>query len=269
MTFRALVLDIDGTLLDSQGLLRPRVLAALDAVREAGIILLVATALPQRFARTKLAAAPGLCDRGVFLGGAHLVDDPTGYSHEVHFAPTVAPALIHSLLEADPELQILVQTGPDHHALRLPLPEEVLAAWGYPPDALIPFSRAGAGPCAKIVAWHERLDLRPLCTTLQSRFAGRAWLYPSEDGHWVQATAWEATKGQGLLRLLTHLGIVPADVAALGDDLPDVDMFQVAGLAVAMGNAPACVQAEAAWVTATCDQDGAALAVERLLGPLA
>lgn len=266
MPYRAFALDIDGTLLDSQGILRPRVVAALQAAREAGVLLLMATLMPQRFARTKLAAVPDLCARGVFLGGAHLVDEPTGFSRQIHIAPGVAGELVQSLSEADPALQILVQAGPDHYALRLPLPEDALANWGYPPEGVIPFARACGGPCAMIVAWHERLDLRPLCAGLQNRFAGRARLYPSGGGHRLQATAWEATKGQGLLQLLAHLGIAPGDVAALGDDLPDLDLFRAVGTAVAMGNAPALVQDEAAWVTATCDEDGAALAIERLLG---
>jgi hypothetical protein len=266
MVYRAFAFDVDGTLLDSQARLRPRVLAALEALRQTGALLLVATAVPQRFARAKLAEAPFLCERGVFLGGAHVVDDAGGFCRQVQMDAAAAQGLIEGLAAADPALQILVQTGPDHHALRLPMPGDVLASWGYPPEALIPFEETLGAPCAKIVAWHESLDLHPLCKELQGRLEGRARLFPSENGHWLQATAWEADKGRGLLALLEHLGIFPAETVALGDELPDVDMFRVVGVSVAMGNAPAAVQAEATWVTASCDEDGVALAIERLMG---
>ena len=265
MAPQAFLFDLDGTLLDSQGCLRPRVRAALEALQRTRAVLAVATELPQRFARTKLAEQPALAHRGVFLGGAHVADDATGLNHQVHLSAQATQELIESLAAADPALQILVQTGPDHHALRLPMPDDILANWGYPPEALIPFAQTLGSPCAKIVAWHEHLDLRPLCAELQARLGGLARLYPSADGRWLQATAWEADKGRGVLRLLEHLGIAPADAVALGDELPDLDMFRVVGTSVAMGNAPAAVQAAATWVTASCDEDGAALAIERLL----
>ncbi len=265
MSYRAFAFDIDGTLLDSQTRLRPRVVAALEELRRTQAVMLLATALPQRFARAKLAEAPYLCQRGVFLGGAHVVDEIGGFCRHARLPRETSQGLLAGLAAVDPALQILVQTGPDHHALRLPMPEAVLASWGYPPEALIPFAEVQAGPCAKIVAWHESLDLRPLCSELQERLRGQARLFASEDGRWLQATAWEANKGSGLLALLEHLDIAPAEAVALGDELPDLDMFRVVGASVAMGNAPAAVQAEATWVTATCDDEGVAVAIERLL----
>ncbi len=266
MTYRAFVFDISGTLLDSQGVLRPRVVAALESLRQTGALLLTATSLPQRFARGQLAAAPYLCDRGVFLAGAHLVDEPTGFDRQIPFAPEAGRELIEALCEADPALQVLVRSGPDLHGLRLPVPADEWASWGYPAGSLIPFQEACQRPCIQIMAWHESLDLRSLCAELERQFEGRARLFTANHGRFLQATAWEATKGQGLLQLLEHLGIAPADAVAMGDDLPDVDMFRLVGTSIAMGNAPTALQDEATWVTASSDEDGVALAIERLLG---
>jgi len=51
---------------------------------------------------------------------------------------------------------------------------------------------------------------------------------------------------------------------AIGDMDNDVAMLQMAGLGIAMGNAPVNVQAEADWVTDTNNRDGVAVAIERL-----
>ncbi len=264
MLHRAICFDIDGTLLDSRGVLRPRVVQALHALHDSGTILLVATAVPQRFARLKVAQAPFLCQTGVFMGGAHLVDESTGLSYQARMDREITQDLVRSLADQHSDLQILLQVDADYHALRFPLPNETPEAWGYAADALLPFDEALTRPCLKIVAWDEERDLTPTLADLQARLAKQVSLFPSEDGRGMWASACGVDKGSGLLRLLAHLQIAPAETAVIGDHIPDVDMFRVAGTSIAMGNAPAAVQAEATWVTASNDDDGVVCAIERL-----
>lgn len=74
-----------------------------------------------------------------------------------------------------------------------------------------------------------------------------------------------ATKGSGLAALATSLGISATDGAAIGDGENDLPMFAWAGTAIAMGNAPASVRAACKWTTASCEEAGVALAIDRLL----
>jgi Cof subfamily protein (haloacid dehalogenase superfamily) len=71
-------------------------------------------------------------------------------------------------------------------------------------------------------------------------------------------------KATALLDLCQQLGITPSEMIAIGDMDNDVAMLQMAGLGIAMGNAPVNVQAEADWVTDTNNRDGVAVAIERL-----
>ena len=71
-------------------------------------------------------------------------------------------------------------------------------------------------------------------------------------------------KATALLALGQQLGIAPSEMIAIGDMDNDIAMLQMAALGIAMGNAPANVQAEADWVTSTNNQDGVAVAIERL-----
>jgi hydroxymethylpyrimidine pyrophosphatase-like HAD family hydrolase len=59
------------------------------------------------------------------------------------------------------------------------------------------------------------------------------------------------------------MALQPENVMSIGDDFTDVEMFQYAGISVAMGNAPVEVKAYADWVTASVEDDGVAQAVER------
>jgi Cof subfamily protein (haloacid dehalogenase superfamily) len=72
-------------------------------------------------------------------------------------------------------------------------------------------------------------------------------------------------KATALSSLGKRLGISASEMIAFGDMDNDIAMLQMAGLGIAMGNAPVDVQAVADWVTDTNNRDGVAVAVERLL----
>jgi Cof subfamily protein (haloacid dehalogenase superfamily) len=72
-------------------------------------------------------------------------------------------------------------------------------------------------------------------------------------------------KSTALLALEQRLGITPTEMIAIGDMDNDIAMLQMAGLGIAMGNAPDHVKAQADWVTDTNNRDGVAIAIERLL----
>jgi Cof subfamily protein (haloacid dehalogenase superfamily) len=71
-------------------------------------------------------------------------------------------------------------------------------------------------------------------------------------------------KAEALKQLAAILGLDLSQFAAIGDGLNDIEMLREAGLGIAMGNASDAVKSVADWVTGTNDQDGVALAVQRL-----
>lgn len=70
------------------------------------------------------------------------------------------------------------------------------------------------------------------------------------------------SKGRALEALAARLGCTMANVMAVGDSDNDLSMLRMAGLGVAMGNAPAHIRAAADAVTADNIEDGAARAIE-------
>lgn len=73
------------------------------------------------------------------------------------------------------------------------------------------------------------------------------------------------TKGTGLLSLCRHLSIDPDEVVSVGDGENDIDAFNVAGIGVAMGNAPDNVKKHADFLTHDNAHDGCALAIEKFM----
>ncbi len=73
----------------------------------------------------------------------------------------------------------------------------------------------------------------------------------------------EANKGEALLKLAARLGIPAGNTMAIGDGLNDLSMIRDAGVGVAMRNACPEILSAADEVTAGCDEDGVALAIEK------
>lgn len=76
----------------------------------------------------------------------------------------------------------------------------------------------------------------------------------------------EAQKGIALETLASSMGVEMRDVMALGDNLNDVSMLKMAGLAVAMENAEEEVKEICGYRTKTNKEHGVAVAIEEMLG---
>lgn len=75
----------------------------------------------------------------------------------------------------------------------------------------------------------------------------------------------EANKGNALRALCQHLDIALEDVMAIGDNHNDMDMIVVAGESVAMGNAVDALKQAAKHQTTTHNEDGVSVIVEKLV----
>lgn len=70
-------------------------------------------------------------------------------------------------------------------------------------------------------------------------------------------------KVAGIRRFMAENGILPEELMAFGDGENDIGMLQLAGVGIAMGNAPDCVKAAADEVTDGVDDNGIANALRR------
>jgi len=77
----------------------------------------------------------------------------------------------------------------------------------------------------------------------------------------------ETNKGKALTFLAGHFGINKDEICVIGDSENDINMFEAAGISIAMGNAREEVKAKATFVTASNDEDGVAVAIEDIIIP--
>ena len=80
----------------------------------------------------------------------------------------------------------------------------------------------------------------------------------------IEFTSAGICKGEALKFVSRYRAIPMERIMAIGDNLNDVTMVQAAGFGVAMGNAIPELKEKADWVTAVNDEDGLALAIEKM-----
>ena len=72
-------------------------------------------------------------------------------------------------------------------------------------------------------------------------------------------------KGMALRFIAEKLGFNMKEVMAIGDNLNDMEMLQNSGIGVAMGNSVEALKEQADRITLSCDEDGAAIAIEEII----
>ncbi len=263
MRYRALAVDLDGTLLHSDDRVTERSLRALRAAEAAGLRIIIATArwyqLAQRVARDIEAKDPVIACAGAHV--RRLVDEhdlldlrlPEAFAEELYAILDSRRCL--AWITLDDTVMFRMEGKPDPASLlreMVYVPRLSGAAHVAPRIALVQGTETTAHVVEQLGRrWKERVRF---VESLSSRRKSMLTL-----------TAAGADKGAALSVACADMGLSTEEVVAFGDAEADIEMFRVAGASVAMGQASNHVKSMATKVTATNDEDGVAVAVERLL----
>ncbi|WP_402461995.1 HAD family hydrolase [Isoptericola aurantiacus] len=284
---RLVASDLDGTLLRSDGTVSARTRAALRAVEDAGVEVVLVTARPPRWL-AGLADCVGGHGRVVCLGGAAVWDLASASALEVDgFDVDDVRALVDALRSAVPGVALALEhaDGPvfdpwfpkDEPGLpasvrRLPV-EQTLRATGTSPSR---------SPVGKLLAVRPGTGLSTrvgdvqrgavddaaqdaFFATVRAVVGDRAHLAFSGAAGLAELLAPGVTKDAALARWCARLGIDADDVWAFGDMPNDLPMLRWAGRGLAVANAHPDVLACADEVVGGHDDDGVAAALEGAL----
>ncbi|MDV2480496.1 phosphoglycolate phosphatase [Methanoculleus sp. Wushi-C6] len=84
-----------------------------------------------------------------------------------------------------------------------------------------------------------------------------------DTGFAIHLQALGVNKGTALRELAGEMGILPSEMMAIGDSENDIEMLEVAGVGVAVANAPAPTRSAADWVSERTYGDGFVEAVKK------
>lgn len=245
-------LDLDDTLLRSDGSLSARTLTALRNWQEAGRRLVIATGRPHRSVAPVL--PPELYNTPVICyNGAEIHVD--GYKI---FENLIPPDAVRTIVEQVQRTAPSAIVGLEVHG-ELYLNRAMKRASPYHVANLLEMA---VHPAAKVLIFGE--ELQPVIPVLAELPAAAKALL-SARYQFIQILAAGANKAAALAVLMADWGVPLAQVVAFGDDTNDIEMLQECGLGVAVANAADEVKQVADEITATNDEDGVAIVLERLL----
>ena len=261
---RLLALDVDGTLLRSDGTLTTRTRDALRAADRCGWHVTLVTGRPLPYV-LPLVRELGVGEFVVAANGATVAEVATGaVLHQESLPGDVVRLAVQSARRAVPGLRLAATTGRGFHVEP-----------GF--DILAPLSKADAiavddaTPRAddtvhSTVLFALGVDTETLLVHVSAAAPPDVHVSPSGLPGSVELTPPGVHKGSGVALICERLSVEQHDVVAFGDGLNDHEMLAWAGHGVAMGNADDATKAIAAEIAASNDDDGVARVVERLLG---
>ena len=252
MTYRMILTDLDHTLLRSDGTVSERTLSVLRAVQQKGIYVTLATA------RYYIGA-----ERYTDMIKPDFIINTDGalihrYGEEIFsesFTPEQTRTLIGTLLEHDEDAEITAAAG---KTVFWNNEEHIRASEKLRKAQYIDFAQPFEIRANKIAALLDSdLTAQRIADTVGCRLQG----YRGEN--WYSFMPQGTGKTAAIEALVRMLGISLSDTAAFGDDSNDVDMLRLCGTGVAVANAVEEARAAADCITASNDDDGVALWIER------
>jgi hypothetical protein len=262
MTFKALAIDLDGTLLVGEDLPEENIVA-LRAARDAGLQIIIATARWIQMAQ-RVEAQIGLHGPAIACSGAQVYIPDLGRDIFDERLPEDFVEELYTLCNA--ERCIATITVEDRVLVKLdgePRPGSLS-----PEMQWVPQLSAGESTRPRVANIQGSGVYQRIREELQPRYQGRVNFFNSigpSGKNIMTLTSAKASKGEALKRACAHLEIDPAEVITFGDAENDIEMFRISGASVAMGQADERTKAAATVVTARNDEAGVARAVERLL----
>ncbi len=263
----ALALDIDGTLLTDDKVVAPRTVRAVAAARQAGVQVILVSA---RFPTGLLPIARDLgLDDGYFVA-----------SQGALVAALKGPAAYEILHETwiDAALAVLVEETAERHGFSCSrftadrwlvtklddtIQREAHVLHVEPEIVESDVAEAAGPPHKMMVACNPQADTDGLLKLAADIPHQLSWT--QSHAFMLEITAADVDKASGLRRALSAAGIPAAEAAAIGDGANDLSMFGLVGESVAMANARDDVKAGATWTTGSNNEDGVAVAIDRLL----
>ncbi len=264
MAIKLIAMDLDGTLLNSDKLISPGNLQALEKARNKGVAVTIATGRmflsAEYFGRQIEANAPIVCCNGGMVQSMG--------EREPVFVRLFPQETVRELLTLCHERGWYAQwyIGNEIYA------EEFRPEYFYAYRTVKDFKIREVGKdflnytqkVIQCVVRDKDGRIPEIVAEIAPRFAGR--IDPQQNtGFSVDLTPPGVDKALGIEALMKHLGLTREEVMVCGDADNDLAMLRFAGTSVVMANGLPQAKELATYLTASNDEDGIAKAIEDLV----
>lgn len=246
---KAIITDLDRTLLRTDKSVSEYTYAVLKKCRDRGIIIMAATARPER---TVLSYHNRIGFAAITtLNGARIIL-PDGII-ENGIAPSGAESILKNVITV-PDLVLSMETG-DGIFSNVPIPEWETAVFdGFP-----------ALPAESVIfKFILSSTSNNICSEVKKALTADTYMTVA-DGKLIQIMSTAATKWNGIKAMLEAVGVDRRDAIYFGDDNDDIEPIKNCGVGVSVSNAVDEVLEAADYITESNDMDGVARYIEKNL----
>ncbi len=268
MNYKLIVLDVDGTLLNSNRELTKRTIATVRKVQQMGIKVALASGRPT-YGVLPIARA---VDLGVYDGyimsynGAQVMEARTG---QILFERRIDPQMIPYLEKKANKMGFTMAYYDGNEVVSTDInnphiiDEAEMNGMKLRQENLISLN-IDDWPAEIMLVSDDEEALTSFGEHMQRHLNGVMDTIHSNP-YYLEIVGYQVGKSYAMSALVQKLGLNMDEVLAIGDGEADINMIQMAGTGVAMANATEGVRRCADFTTLSNDEDGAALAIEKAI----
>lgn len=264
--YKAIALDIDGTLLNSRKEVTPEVLRQVRRLQDAGVPVMIASGRPEQ-GISHVAKSIGMDTLGGYIlsfNGGKITEFKSGrvvynktipveYNDEIiDYAVKIPESTVltyenGAIITENPEIEYVAV---ESQVVRMPVKK------------VASLKERAVFPVNKFLVVGNPQILQREVGPMAEKFQGRLNIFQSEP-FFIEVVPLGIDKAESLDYLLSTLGFTGEELLACGDGGNDITMIKYAGMGVAMENACEEVKKAAQYITDSCDNDGVAKAIEK------
>jgi len=262
---RLVIADVDGTLVTQQKELTTRARAAVRKLHDCGVLFTITSGRPPRGMQMLIEPLELRAPIAAFNGGLLVAPDLKVLRE--HYLPEKAARSSVEAIRAH-KLDVWVYTDqewfvPERHGPHVDREEWTVK---FPPVVTGELD-AQLRRAVKITGVSDDLDAVARCEKDVRAECGEQVSAARSQPYYLDVTHPKANKGT-VVDLLSEMLKVPRNqIATLGDMPNDIRMFERSGVSVAMGQSSDEVKRAARYTTASNEEEGFALAIERFVLP--
>ena len=266
MSYKMIVLDLDGTLMSSENKILPETKEALIKAQERGIKVVLASGRPT-FGMLEVAKELRLDEFDSYLlsynGGRVMAVQTKQLIHDASLAPEVC----HELYDLAKEMKVNIMAYEDETIITTDDDEWIQKESfinNMPINRVDNFKEGVTVNSVKCLCTADPAYLAEVEVKVKERIGDRLSICRSMP-FFLEIMPQNINKAYSLQKLLDHVGLDKSEVIACGDGYNDLTLIEFAGLGVAMGNAVAEIKEKADYITASNDENGIKKVIEKFM----
>lgn len=266
MQYKAIVLDMDGTLVNSNHQVSPKNKEALLKIQEAGVKVVLASGRPTHGMIT-IAKELELDKYESYILSYNGGNITCMKTNEVIHSSALEKEIIHELYDFSREHKLGIMAYEDSSIITEDDDEYI--------NLEVEINKMSINRIDNFKEYMQKESIKCLMTghddhvakveeILKEKYEGKLSICRSMP-FFLECMPLNIDKGQSLDRLAKHIGITKEEMIACGDGYNDLTMIKYAGLGVAMSNGCDAVKEAADFITLSNDEDGVAHVIEKFI----